>query len=165
LAELIRARCRRWSRRRLVIGLIRGAPDGDRLNRYFGATQLGDAYIYRGFIFGEESLDFDRIARLPQVVETQRSAELVAISRSRSGRPMYDIGREAVSYWVRTDGKGMRSIDNAHLLAGRQPHTARADEAIAEPGALRVLGLHIGDTLVLRRSTPVPSRGLRVVWC
>jgi hypothetical protein len=48
----------------------------------------------------------------------------------------------------------MRSIDSAHVLRGRQPDTARVDEAIAETDALRALGLHVGDTLVLRLIHP-----------
>jgi hypothetical protein len=139
----------------LVLGLATGARRTETaLDRYFVATQLGDAYVYRGPILGQDTLDFDRIGRLPQVVETQRSAGVDVISRSRAGRPIYPFGTNAISYWVRTDGKGMRSIDGGHLLAGRLPDTARADEAIAEPGALRALGLHIGDTLVLRLAHP-----------
>jgi hypothetical protein len=139
----------------LVIGLTAGARRTETaLDRYFVATHLGDAYVARGFATQEWKLDFDRITRLPQVAESQRSAFLAVISRSRAGRPVYPFGTDAVAYWVPTDGKGMRSIDNAHLIRGRLPDPARADEAIAEPGALRALGIRVGDTLVIRLIHP-----------
>ena len=47
----------------LVIGMTAGARRTESaLDRYFAATRLGDAYVYRGFIQGATELDFDRIA-------------------------------------------------------------------------------------------------------
>jgi hypothetical protein len=172
----LRSRWRSWLGLALVAGLagglviatMAGARRTERaLDRYFVATHLGDAYIYSwgpGFreSFRESGVYDARIARLPQVAATQRSAQLGIISRSRSGRLLTDVGNESVSYWVRTDGKGMRSIDSAHLLAGRLPNTTRPNEAIAEPGALRALGLHIGDSVVLRR--PLRSSYSDLQW-
>src|SRR3954452_15708102 len=76
-AEL-RSRRRAWLTLALLAGIAGGlavalAAAADRtqtaLHRYYAVVHGADAYVDRGFGFGEESLDLGRIARLPQVVE------------------------------------------------------------------------------------------------
>jgi hypothetical protein len=157
-AEL-RARWRAW----LALTLMAGAAGGvvvalaagahrsqTALHRYYLAVHAADAYVDPGFAFGEESLDVARIARLPQVTESEPTAHLAVISRSRTGEPIQPFGPRSVEYLAPTDGRRKDSIDRPELRRGRLPDPARPDEALGDSRALKFLGLTVGQALALR---------------
>jgi hypothetical protein len=157
-AEL-RSRWRDWLALALLAGLAGGvtvalAAAADRtqtaLHRYYTAVHGADAYVDPGFAFGEEKLDLQRIARLPQVTESEPTAHLAVISRSRSGQPIIPVGPKSVEYLAPTDGRQRDLIDRPELLRGRLPDPNAPNEALGDSRALRFLGLNVGDTLVLR---------------
>jgi FtsX-like permease family len=156
-AEL-RSRWRAW----LGLVLLAGAAGGLLLamaagsrrtatafDRFLAATNTADAYVGWGIAFGGESLDVDRIARLPQVAASQRRKLLAVIVRSRSGRPLYPVGPGSLETQVPTDGEPNR-IDRPKLVHGRLPDPSRPNEVLADTRSIRYLGLSIGDTTVMR---------------
>ncbi|MFL5825195.1 MAG: FtsX-like permease family protein [Thermoleophilaceae bacterium] len=154
----LRTRWRSWLALALLSGLIGGlvlalAAASHRadtvLPRFYKTINAADAYVDPGFGFGEESLNLDRIARLPEVVESERNAQLAALARSSSGKPILPLGADGVSYVVPSDGHPADTIDRAKLIDGRLPDPSKAGEALADSHVLRTLGLHVGDTLTL----------------
>jgi hypothetical protein len=156
-AEL-RARWRAW----LVLVLLAAAAGGLLLamaagsrrtatafDRYLVATNAADAYVGWGLAFGRQSLDVDRIARLPQVAASQRRMLLAVIARSRSGRSLYPVGAGSLEIQVPTDGRPNR-IDRPRLVDGRLPDPARPNEVLADTRSIRNLGLSVGDTTAMR---------------
>ena len=110
-AVWIRFRAELRSRRRawLALALIAGVAGGvvvavaaasrrtaTAYHRYLDASTSADAYVDPGFAFGDESLDLDRVARLPEVAATQQTALLAAglalaaggLARVRRDRPL-----------------------------------------------------------------------------
>jgi hypothetical protein len=158
-AEL-RSRGRAWLALALLAGLAGGlvvavATASHRAatayHRYLVASNSADAYVDPGFAFGgDESLDLGRIARLPEVADTQRTALLAVISRDRSGRPLYPVGPGAVQFFVPTDGRRRDTIDSPKLLRGRLPDPRRAGEALADSRGATALGVDVGGTVTLR---------------
>ena len=156
-AEL-RSRWRAWVALVLLAasagGLLLAMAAGSRrtataFDRFLAATNAADAYVGWGLAFGGESLDVDRIARLPQVAESQRRALLAAIARSRSGRSLYPVGPGSLEIQVPTDGRPNR-IDRPKLVHGRLPDPSRPNEALADTRSIRHLGVSVGDTTVMR---------------
>jgi putative ABC transport system permease protein len=157
-AEL-RSRWRTWLALTLLAGFAGGlavalASGADRtrtaLGRFEVAVHGADAYVDPGFGFGEESLNLARVARLPQVVESEPTAHLTVISRTRDGEPIYPLGAKSVEYLVPMDGRRQDSIDRPKLLRGRLPNPTAPDEALGDSRALRFAGVHVGDTMTLR---------------
>jgi hypothetical protein len=135
----------------IVVALTAGARrTASALDRYTVAVRYADAYVVKGFAFGSDALDLDRIARAPQVVESQQSAELAVVSRSRSGQAIYPAGPDSILYRVPTDGRRANAIDRPKAIAGRLPDPARADEALADANARASLGSKVGDIIELR---------------
>ncbi len=154
-----RSRWRAWLALTLLAGLAGGvvvalAAAAERtqtaLHRYYIVVHGADAYVDPGFAFGEDTLDLHRIARLPMVTESESTAHLAVISRSRSGAAIYTLGQNSVEYLAPTDGRSRDSIDRPELLRGRLPDPATPDEALGDSRALGFLGVHVGDTLTLR---------------
>jgi hypothetical protein len=157
-AEL-RSRWRAWLALTLIAGLAGGlvvafAAGAHRsqtaLHRYYIAVHGADAYVDPGFAFGEEDLDLRRIARLPQVAESEPTAHLAVISRSLDGVPIQPYGPRSVEYLAPMDGRRQDSIDRPELRRGRLPDPSAPDEALGDSRALRFLGAQVGDTLLLR---------------
>jgi hypothetical protein len=117
--------------------------------RFLAATNAADAYVSWGFAFGGESLDVDRIARLPQVAASQRRLLLAYIARSRSGRSLYPVGPGSIEMQVPTDGH-RGTIDRPKLIHGRLPDPLRPNEALADTRSIRYLGLSLGDATAIR---------------
>jgi hypothetical protein len=117
--------------------------------RFLATTNAADAYVGWGLAFGGESLDVDRIARLPQVAATQRRTLLAVIARSRSGGSLYPVGPGSLEVQVPTDGRPNR-IDRPKLVHGRLPDPSRPNEALADTSSIRYLGLSVGDTTPMR---------------
>jgi hypothetical protein len=135
----------------IVVALTAGARrTASALDRYTVAVRYADAYVVKGFAFGGDALDLDRIARAPQVVESQQSAELAVVSRSRSGQAIYPAGPDSILYRVPTDGRRANAIDRPKVIDGRLPDPARADEALADANARDSLAGEVGDTVELR---------------
>jgi putative ABC transport system permease protein len=135
----------------IVVALSAGARrTASALDRYTVAVHYADAYVVKGFAFGGDSLDLDLIARAPQVVESQQSAELAVVSRSRTGHAIYPAGPDSVLYRVPTDGRHANAIDRPQVIDGRLPDPARADEALADVNARDSLASTVGDTVGLR---------------
>jgi FtsX-like permease family len=118
-------------------------------DRFLAATNAADAYVGWGLGFGGESLDVDRIARLPQVAASQRRMLLAVIARSRSGRSLYPVGAGSLEIQVPTDGQANK-IDRPKLVHGRLPDPSRPNEVLADTRSIRSLGLSVGDTTAMR---------------
>jgi FtsX-like permease family len=118
-------------------------------DRFLAATNAADAYVATGYFAGDESLELDRIARLPQVAASQRRLVLAYIARSRSGRPLYPAGPGSLEVQVPTDGR-LNTVDRPKLLHGRLPDPARPNEALADTRSIRYLGLRLGDAVTMR---------------
>jgi hypothetical protein len=157
-AEL-RARWRAW----LILALAAGVGGGlliamaaashrtaTAFDRFLVAVNAADAYVGRGIAVGDESLEFDRIARLPQVAETERRLLLAIVARSRSGRPLYPQGPGALEVQVPSDGRRLASIDREKLVDGRRPDPARPHEVLADTKSIRQLGIRVGDAITMR---------------
>jgi hypothetical protein len=117
--------------------------------RFLVAANTADAYVGSGFAFGGESFDVARIARLPQVAASERRLLLAVIARSRSGRPLYPLGPNALEIQVPSDGHVDR-IDRPKLLRGRVPDPSRPNEALVDTKSIRSLGLSLGDSTAMR---------------
>jgi hypothetical protein len=157
-AEL-RSRWRVW----LVLALAAGLAGGllvamvaasqrtaTAFSRFLVAVNAADVYVARGIVAGDESLDFGRIARLPQVADSQRRLLLAYIARSRSGRPLFPLGPGSLEVQVPSDGRRVATIDRPKLLHGRLPDPSRPNEALADSRSLRYLGLSLGDVTTMR---------------
>jgi FtsX-like permease family len=119
-------------------------------DRFLVSVNAADAYVGRGIAVGQESLEFDRIAQLPQVAESERRFVLAWLARDRSGRPLYPQGPDAVEVQVPSDGRGVPTIDRQKLVDGRRPDQARPHEVLADTKSLRTLGVRLGDTITMR---------------
>src|SRR3954447_23136766 len=117
--------------------------------RFLAATNAADAYVAMGYFAGDESLELDRIAGLPQVAASQRRLLLAYVARSRSGRPLFPLGPGSLEVQVPTDGR-LNTIDRPKLLEGRLPDPARPNEAVADTRSIRYLGLGLGDAANMR---------------
>jgi putative ABC transport system permease protein len=157
-AEL-RSRWRAWALLALAAGLAGGLIVGmvaaaqrteTTFDRFLTHINAADAYVGRGFGVGEDSLDFDRIARLPQVARTQRQLLLAVIARSRSGRPFYPNGPHSLEVQVPSDGRRVDSIDRAKLLRGRLPNSSSPNEMLADTKSMHDLGIGLGDWVTMR---------------
>ena len=157
-AEL-RARRRAWLVTALIAGLVgglvlaafAGAHRADSaLDRLLAVTSPEDVSISKGFVLGNDDLDFDRIARLPQVVAVGRDRPLAALIRTRSGRQMYGGHDRSVIPLASPDGSRLTPVGRVKLLAGRFPDPRRTDEIQADRKALAILGLDVGDTVRVR---------------
>ncbi len=157
-AEL-RSRWRAW----LILALAAGLAGGllvamvaasqrtaTAFGRFLVAVNAADVYVARGIVVGDESLDLDRIARLPQVAASQRRLLLAYIARSRSGRPLYPLGPGSLEVQVPSDGRRVATIDRPKLLHGRLPNPSRPNEALADSRSIRYLGLSLGDVTTMR---------------
>jgi hypothetical protein len=157
-AEL-RSRWRVW----LVLALAAGLAGGllvamvaasqrtaTAFSRFLVDVNAADVYVARGIVAGDESLDFSRIARLPQVADSQRRLLLAYIARSRSGRPLFPLGPGSLEVQVPSDGRRVATIDRPKLLHGRLPDPLRPNEALADSRSLRYLGLSLGDVTTMR---------------
>lgn len=156
-AEL-RSRWRAWLTLMLLAGVAAGLVmamgaasrrTASTYDRFLAATNAADAYVGTGFFAGDESLELDRIARLPQVAASQRRLLVAAIARSRSGRPLYPLGPGSVEIQAPKDGH-LNTIDRPKLLHGRLPDPTRPNEALADTKSIRDLGLRLGDATDMR---------------
>jgi FtsX-like permease family len=158
----LRAELRRRRRAWLALVLLAGAAGGllvamtaasqrtsTAFERYLAATNAGDAYVGWGVAYGGESLDVDRIARLPQVAASQRRLLLAVIARSRSGRSLYPVGPVSLEVQVPADGRP-NTIDRPKLVEGRLPDPSRPREALADTRSIRNLGLSVGEAIAIR---------------
>ena len=118
-------------------------------HRFLADTNAADAYVGSGFVTGDESLELDRIARLPQVAASQRRLLVAYIARSRSGRSLYSLGTGSLEVQVPTDGHP-NTIDRPKLLHGRLPDPARPNEALADTKSIRYMGASLGDAITMR---------------
>ena len=135
----------------LIVGMVAAAQRTETtFDRFLTHTNAADAYVGRGYAYGEDSIDFDRIARLPQVAASQRQLLLAVIAQSRSGRPLYPNGPESLEVQVPSDGDHVHSIDRAKLLRGRLPDPSRPDELLADTKSTHDLGVGLGDWVTMR---------------
>lgn len=119
--------------------------------RFVSATNSADAYVDPGFAFGgDESLEFERIERLPQVEAAEQTALLAVIARSRTGRTLFPTGPGAVQFNAPTDGRPRDTIDRQKLLRGRLPDARHPDEALLDSKAARAFAADVGDALTFR---------------
>jgi hypothetical protein len=119
--------------------------------RFIAATNSADAYVDPGYAFGgDESLEFDRIERLPQVAAAEQTAILAVIARSRTGHALYTAGPGAVQFNVPMDGRPRDTIDRQKLLRGRFPDPRRSDEVLLDSKAARAFDADVGDVLRFR---------------
>jgi FtsX-like permease family len=109
-----------------------------------------DVSIAKGFVFQNDDLDFDRIARLPQVVRVSRDLPLAALIRTVSGEQMYGGHEESVIPLTSPDGSQLVTLNRPKLLAGRLPDPHSTDEILADQKALSILGLKVGETVRIR---------------
>jgi FtsX-like permease family len=165
-AEL-RSRWRAW----LALGLLAAAAGGllvamaagsrrtaTAYERFLAAANAADIYVATGIAFGEETLDLDRVARLPKVAAAERRLLLAYIARSRSGRSLYNQGPGSLEVQVPSDGRAVATVDRPKVLRGRLPDPSRPNEALADSRSIRHLGLSLGDATTMRFA----SR--RAVW-
>jgi hypothetical protein len=157
-AEL-RARWRGW----LTVALLAGLAGGLVVTAFAGARRADSAFerliadarsqdvsIAKGFVFGNDELDFGRVERLPQVVRVSRDLPLAALIRTRSGEQMYGGHERSVIPLTSPDGSQLVTLNRVKLRAGRFPDPRRTDEILADHKALEILGLEVGDTVRAR---------------
>ncbi len=154
----MRSRWRTW----LALAVLAGSAGGlvlavaaaarrtdSAIVRHRVATESMDVWVGRGDYFGLD-LDFDRVARLPQVAQVARSVDLAFWGRTESGRP---VTNDEVELGVSTDGSDPAQ-NHPKVLAGRVPDPAAADEIFVGHRAAEYYDLHVGSTLRARFSTP-----------
>jgi hypothetical protein len=135
----------------LIVGMAAAAQrTATSFDRFLTNIDAADAYVGRGIGVGDERLDFDRIARLPEVAASHRQLLLAAITHSRSGRPLYPLGPNSLEVHVPSDGRRVDSIDRPKLLRGRLPDPSRPDELLADTRSIRYLGVDVGDWVPMR---------------
>jgi hypothetical protein len=157
-AEL-RRRWSAWLSLALVIGVAAGATVAmasathwtrGAYGRYLRATNAADAYANAGEGYGDPGLDVGRFARLPQVARSQRTLVLAMLARTRSGEPVNPVPPNYIQFQVPSDDRARDIIDVPVMLRGRLPDPGRPDEVLADPRALRVLGIGLGDRFTVR---------------
>jgi hypothetical protein len=157
-AEL-RARGRAWLVLALAIGVTGGlvvavASTARRtemaFDRHLQASVAADAYVDAGVGLGDTELDVARLAGLAPVSRAERTRLLAIISRARSGRPIFPVGPQAIQYQVASDDRAVNTIDRPLVIRGRLPDPDRHDEVLADPRALQILGIDVGDRFVVR---------------
>ena len=139
-------------------GLVVGAAAGSvrthgSYGRFLASINTADVYVDPFVGFGDDSFPLDRVARLPQVAQSERNLHLAVISRSRSGRPIFPIGPSPVEYVMPSDGHPADRIDRLKVLSGRLPDPGRPDEVIGDSKALDSLGVGVGDAVTIRTVT------------
>src|SRR3954454_15766164 len=98
---VLRSRWRAWLALAVLAGVVGGSvvalwAGAERTStsyrRFLVATNAADAYVDPGIGFGDDSLNLGRVAKLPQVQQSESSLVLAVISRSRSGKPILPVG-------------------------------------------------------------------------
>jgi hypothetical protein len=162
-AEL-RLRARAWLTLAVVLGVAAGAVVAlaaasqrtrTAYGRYQRAVDAADAYANTGYAYtgdagGEAAFGVDRFAGLPQIARSERTLILALIARTRSGDPVFPAPPTHIEFQVTADDRIANTIDTPLLLDGRLPDPRRVDEALGDRKALQILGIRLGDTLVLR---------------
>ena len=123
------------------------------LARHVAAYELADVVTMRGFwVDGRETLDLERVERLPQVVASaSRWARLAAIFRTRSGKPVLPDGNAGVGIGVWLDEHGGRERRPARSSSAgvRRDPAAPTRRSWTRRHSTR-LGYEIGDTVQVR---------------
>lgn len=155
----LRTRWRAWLLLALLTGVLGGlviaAAAGARrtassYTHYLGSINGADVYVDPFVTEHGDTIPLDRVASLPQVVQTERSFQPPVLVRTRAGRPAMPIGPDSVSWVLPTDDRARDAIDELKLLRGRFPDPSRPDEVIGDTSALANLGVHVGDKVVVR---------------
>ena len=156
-AEL-RSRWRAW----LVLAVLAGIAGGlvtavaagarrtdSAVARNRVATETFDVWVARGDFFGLD-VDFDRVERLPQVVEASRSIDLAFWARTDAGRA---VTNSEVELAAPTQGRDPAQ-DRPKVLAGRAPDPGAAAEIFVGHRAAEHYDLRVGSSLRMRFATP-----------
>jgi hypothetical protein len=130
----------------LVIAAAAGARRTDSVvDRHVAAYRIPDTAVY-----GADTEDYARIARLPQVEESSFGVGLDALIRTPADE---HVTRAEVWFFASVDGRYSLAHPSPKLLAGRLPDPKRPDEAIADKRALEALGIRLGETVRMRLVT------------
>jgi putative ABC transport system permease protein len=147
-AALLRARTEFRARfpSMLALALLLGLASGVVLTLTAGARRTDSAYgrfarrykaadmlIYPAFDSSFASLDFDEVARLPEVAASARYNFVGASNQA------YEV--------IAGDADAGRTVDRVKVLEGRLPHPDSLDEAALSFPFVRARHLHVGDTL------------------
>lgn len=136
-----------------VIAAAAGARRTDSAHaRFLEATNPFDVGVPEPFFEGLAKFDLDRVASLPQVID--------------SAPVQFFENAENVDLMVPPDGRAGRDISRFKVLEGRFPDPRRADEVLAPQPLARRLGLRVGGVVHLRfvlaerhEAKPVFDRG------
>ena len=83
-----------------------------------------------------------------------RRDELAVSGRTRSGALIWpDESPDALTIYEPVGPAEGRTIDRAHLVAGRRPDPRRPNEVLVDRAAARILGYGVGDRFQLRFAT------------
>ena len=147
-AVLLRARAEFRARfpSMLALALLLGLASGAVLTVAAGARRTDSAYgrfarqykaadmlIYPAFDSSFASLDFDEVARLPEVAASARYNFVGASNEA------YEV--------IASDADAGRTVDRVKVLEGRLPYPDSLDEAALTFPFVRARHLHVGDTL------------------
>ncbi len=101
--------------------------------------------------FGPPTLDFEEVARLPQVADTYRADNLLFTGQTDTGIPL-DVG--AAGLIASPDPTVGVSRSAPEIVHGRQADPAAINEAVPDEEAAELLELDVGDTFTARFVAP-----------
>ncbi len=140
----------------LVLAVITGLVGGVVLAALAGAHRTQTAVPrflqYSGPTEGQVAADprtLSRIAALPDVAYSELGSFMLAVPVTAQGRMAVQPGQ--VITWALLDHPPQ---DRVILVAGRPPVASRADEAMLNESAARVLHAHVGSVIQLRGFRP-----------
>ena len=159
LRAALRTRWRSW----LSLGLLAGALGGLAIGiaaaakrtdgsyrRFLGSINGADVYVDPFLSEKGDSISLERVEKLPQVAQWERSRQIAVIARGRNGRPILPAGKDQIGWVLPTDGRPRERIDSLKLLHGRLPDPRRPGEVIGDTKALAILGVSVGDPVRIR---------------
>jgi ABC-type lipoprotein release transport system permease subunit len=162
LRAQVRSRWRAWLAIGVLAGLlggivIAGAAGAKRTQgsyrRYLASINGADVYVDPFVSEQGDSIPLNPVARLPQVAKSERAVQLAVQVRSRKNKPIFSLGPNSIGWVLPTDDRRLDTIDRLKVLHGRLPNPAQPNEVIGDTKALSILGVHVGDFVLIRVGT------------
>jgi ABC-type lipoprotein release transport system permease subunit len=130
-----------------VVSLAAGARRTESAyRRFLDRSSPSDVWIQASDDFLGPGVDFEAVARLPQVLRAARGVILFTGGITPSGRTL-TFGE--ISGIASSDGRWGQSVDRWSVLEGRLPDRRRVDEVVIGFDEAERLGAHAGDTIDL----------------
>ncbi|MFN2613395.1 MAG: FtsX-like permease family protein [Actinomycetota bacterium] len=104
-----------------------------------------------GHFFGFAAIDFDRVEKMPEVVDSARFALFIAFMKTAAGKELTPINdRNPVVSFAGPDDHYDRVLNAMRIRQGRLPDPANANEVVVSQDAADAYAMHVGQHLFMR---------------